>query len=297
VVPSAATPARDEGIAGHSPESLKLVSVQTDVSAVTRGARMAGALALLDRAVATEGSGVYVLPEYALSPLPNDGDAIAAQAETVPGPMTERFSELSRRRGIWVAVGLLETAPDPRRPYNCIALLGPHGELHRYRKTHLWDAGIDPWRECRAFTPGQSLGRFELDGWNVGIMVCADGMFPEVPRVLSLTGAELILYPNSRPAVGPEAEATALTNVVAMVVSNPLGHNGFENVGGTSRIIDPFGRTVAVPGNREGWVAQVFRRADLRSWRAAACSIRPSLRRPDLYGPLLSGAPASDVRR
>jgi predicted amidohydrolase len=280
---------------------LKLVSVQMDVTAVSREERLTGAMRLLERAAESEGEGLYVLPEYALSPLLNDAAAIVAQAEAVPGPMTERFSQLANKRGIWIAVGLLETSPDPQRPYNSIAIIGPQGQLHRYHKTHLWDSGVDPYRECKAFTPGKSLGLFEIEGWNVGVMVCADGMFPEVPRVLSLTGAEVILYPNSRPTVGPEAEGAAITNVVAIVVSNPVGHNGFEGVHGTSRIIDPFGRSVAAREEREGWVAQVFRHEDLLRWRFTgrvgnACSINQSLRRPELYGPLMRGEDGSPTK-
>jgi predicted amidohydrolase len=269
---------------------LTFVSVQTDVTPVTREKRLAGALDLLERAADAEGEALYVLPEYALSPLPDDAEAIAAQAETVPGPLTSRFSDVARKRGIWIAVGLLETSPDLRRPYNCIAIVGPRGELHRYHKTHLWDSGVEPWRECKAFTPGASLGLFGIEGWSMGVMVCADGMFPEVPRVLSLTGAEVILYPNSRPAVGPEAEAAAIVNVVAVVVSNPVGHNGFEETRGTSRIIDPLGGSLAAPERRAGWVAKTFRHEDLLALRRDGCSIRPGLRRPELYGTLVGGA-------
>ena len=43
---------------------------------------------------------------------------------------------------------------------------------------------------------------------------------------------------------------------------------------------------LSAPADREGWVAQTFRHEDLRAWRAQGCSIRQSLRRPELYGPL-----------
>ena len=70
---------------------MKFISLQMDVGAGSAAERSAGALALLTRACDAEGAGIYVLPEYALSPLPNDAAAIAAQAESLPGPLSERF--------------------------------------------------------------------------------------------------------------------------------------------------------------------------------------------------------------
>jgi len=266
---------------------LKLIAVQMDVSAVTKEERVVAALKLLDRAAENEGPGVYVFPEYALTPMPKDAAAIVAQAEPVPGPITERFRHVAQKRGIWVAVGMLESSSDPTRPYNTIAIVGPRGELHRYRKTHLWDTGNEPWRETKLFTPGEELGLFEIEGWKVGVMVCADGFFPEVPRTLSLRGAEVILFPNARGPIGAEADAPALTDIVAVVVSNPVGHGGDGQRGGTSRIvIPPWAKVVPVKEKGEGWIAQTFRHTDITRWRAEACSIRPSMRRPELYGPL-----------
>jgi len=266
---------------------LKLVAVQMDVSATTREERVEAALKLLERAAKKEGPGVYVLPEYAVTLMPKDAAAIVAQAEPVPGPITERFQKVAQKRGIWVAVGMLERSADANRPYNTIAIIGPRGELHRYRKTHLWDTGNEPWRETKLFTPGEELGLFEIEGWKVGVMTCADGFFPEVPRTLSLRGAEVILYPNARGPIGPEADAIALTDIVAVVVSNPVGHGGDGERGGTSRIvIPPWAKTVRTKSKGEGWVAHTFRHADIVNWRAEACSIRAEMRRPELYGPL-----------
>ncbi|MCX5658257.1 MAG: carbon-nitrogen hydrolase family protein [Planctomycetota bacterium] len=256
------------------------------------------------KAAEAEGPGVYVLPEYALTLMPKDAAAIVAQAQPVPGPMTERFSEIAKRRNLWVAAGMLETSATPGKPYNCIALLGPAGQVLRYRKTHLWDNGpaSAPWRETLLFTPGEELGLFEIEGWKLGVMTCADGYFPEVPRTLALRGAEVILYPNARGAIGPEADAAAVSDIVAVVVSNPIGHGGDGQRDGTSRIIiPPWGKTVAVaPGAKgeavEGWIAQVFRHAEMVSWKAEACSIRPALRRPELYGPLVEGAKPSPAK-
>ena len=268
---------------------LKFVSVQMDVSAVTREERVVSALKLLERAAESEGPGIYVLPEYALTTMPKDAAAIVAQQEPIPGPITDRFRALAEKRNIWIAVGMLESSADAKKPYNTIAIVGPKGQLFRYRKTHLWDNGpaSEPWREVKLFTPGESLGLFEIEGWKIGVMVCADGFYPEVPRTLSLRGAEVILYPNARGVIGPEADAPALTDIVGVIVSNPVGNGGDGERGGTSRIVSPpWASVTPVKEKGEGWVSKVFRHQDIKTWRAEACSIRPTMRRPELYGPI-----------
>ena len=122
-MPSTARPA------ARTPQAtLKLISVQMNVSATTKEERVTAALKLLEQAADAEGPGIYVLPEYAMCPLPNIA-AVAANQEPVPGPITKRFGEVAAKRGLWVAVGMSETSPDPKRPYNAIAIIGPQGQL------------------------------------------------------------------------------------------------------------------------------------------------------------------------
>src|SRR6185295_18991982 len=109
--------------ASPAPRSeLKLVSLQMDVSAVTRENRVLAALKLLEKAADREGHGIYVLPEYALAPMPKDSAAIIAQAEAIPAPITERFRQVAEKRNIWIAVGMLEASADAKHPYNSIAI-------------------------------------------------------------------------------------------------------------------------------------------------------------------------------
>lgn len=58
-----------------------------------------------------------------------------------------------------------------------------------YNKTHLW-AGERFW-----FRAGDRYPVFHMDFGTVGLMICYDGGFPEVSRILALSGAELILAP------------------------------------------------------------------------------------------------------
>ena len=254
-------------------------SVECDLS--ERGAR---ALGLLDRAYSECSQGVYVLPEYYLAQLLPDPSDTAALAEPVPGPSTQPFLEWAAARDSYVIVGLLEKSEDPDHPYNTAAILGPAGVIGCYRKTHLWDLGPakEPYRECKLFTPGDRLGLYDIGGWLAGLMICADGVFPEVPRSLALQGADLILFPNSRPAAGREVEVSATASHIPIAVSNPVGFNGVDQCLGGSRIVGPSGKVLAaVENHQEGWVAAELDLATMSEQRQTLCQIR--LRRPELY--------------
>jgi len=251
-------------------------------------ARSTQAINLLQRAYAENGQGIYVFPEYYLAHLYPDQRRTASLGEPIPGPSTEPFLDFAAKTNTYVIVGLLEQSSDRARPYNTAAVLGPGGVVGRYRKTHLWDLGPEkqPYRECKLFRPGQELCPFRIFGWSVGVMICADGLFPECPRTLVLKGARLIVYPNSRESVGPEVEAATIANAAPIAVSNPVGFNGVDQCRGTSRIVGPCGEVVArVEAGQEGWAAARFDAGRISELQARRCQLR--LRRPELYGTLV----------
>ena len=78
--------------------------------------------------------------------------------------------------------------------YNGLIVISRNGQLMgTYNKTHLW-AGERFW-----FRAGDRYPVFHMDFGTVGLMICYDGGFPEVSRILALSGAELILCPSAFP--------------------------------------------------------------------------------------------------
>lgn len=250
--------------------------------------RVARALALMERAYDAHGPGMHVLPEYYVNHFDCEPAATVATAESVPGPSTELFLDFAARTRSTVVVGMLEKSSDPEHPFNTAAILGPDGVVGCYRKTHLWDLGPDhePYRECKLFTPGETLKPFEVEGWKLGVMICADGVFPETPRSLALQDAELIAYPNCRERVGIEVEAAVIANHIPIAVCNPVGFNGIDQCEGTSRIVGPGVEIVAsVAEGEEGFVVARLNRAEIAKATSTACT--RTLRRPELYGVLV----------
>jgi predicted amidohydrolase len=116
-------------------------------------------------------------------------------AESLDSPTMELFRRHSEALNVLIGYGFAELTGE-RRVYNSWALVEPHGALHVYRKTHLVSAQYGAPNDEREFLlPGEELAPFDTRLGRMGVMICYDGCFVEVPRALVLRGADLILWP------------------------------------------------------------------------------------------------------
>jgi len=100
--------------------------------------------------------------------------------------------------------------------YNTAIIFDRNGEIiGKYSKVHLYF----PEELLYGTVPGDEHPVFDLDFGRVGIVICYDNWFGESYRVLSLKGAELILFPNAghEPKLIP---ARAIDNSVYVAVSS-----------------------------------------------------------------------------
>jgi predicted amidohydrolase len=118
-------------------------------------------------------------------------DSVLKTAEPIPGPMYKVFAKAARDHKIYVIACFYERDKD--YVYNTAVLLDRQGQLvGKYRKTHLH------WSEMfLGIRPGTDYPVFDCDFGRIGIEICYDSWFPEVARVLSLKGAEIIFLPNA----------------------------------------------------------------------------------------------------
>jgi predicted amidohydrolase len=99
-------------------------------------------------------------------------------------------------------------------------LIDPQGKLvGQQDKVHLYQS------EKKVATPGTQYSVFQSPLAKIGIMICYDGMFPEVARTLALKGADLIFVPSriGRTALVPwilYLRARALENRVPIIAPN-----------------------------------------------------------------------------
>ena len=117
-------------------------------------------------------------------------------AESVDGPTVRKFTELSRELDVLIGFGFAESS-GRKKVYNSWILLEPGSKPHLYRKTHLHPTSAGgKTNEPEFFLPGKSLAPFTTRLGCIGVMICYDGCLVEVPRVLALKGADLILWPS-----------------------------------------------------------------------------------------------------
>ena len=141
---------------------------------------------------AKNGANLIVLPELANTGylFANRQDAFK-HAEGVPdGPSVCAWLDFAQQHQVYLVAGLAEQ--DGMQLFDTAVLLGPHGFIGKYRKAHLWN------KEKLWFTPGDlGFPVFETPIGRIGLMICWDVWFPEVPRLLSLQGADIICSRNN----------------------------------------------------------------------------------------------------
>jgi len=237
-----------------------------------------------------DGAQLVVFPEYVLGRI------------RVPGPETDKLAEAAKANRIYVIVGCWELYSDGAFA-NTALLFDRSGKIvGKYHKTH---AAVDhyegdpPWSKppggkSKAWfiqhdpewimEKGRDLPVFELDFGKVGILTCYDGWFPEPARVLSLKGAELVVWINGRGGSVEDfiVKSTMFRNHVAMITTNQAYGSG------------------TMIGHCAGWPARIIKRCpdkkessitatiDLGSVRKIRENSRNFMqRRPDLYGKIV----------
>ena len=129
---------------------------------------------------------LVVFPEYALHGLSMDTNP--AIMCTLDGPEVAAFKAVCADNRVWGCFSLMERNPNGN-PFNAGIIIDDHGALQLYyRKLHPW-VPVEPWE------PGD-LGIPVCDGpkgAKLGLIICHDGMFPEMAREAAYQGAEIML--------------------------------------------------------------------------------------------------------
>lgn len=137
--------------------------------------------------------------------------------------------------------------------FNTAAVFDRKGAcIAEYDKTHLFT----PMGEDGFYTRGDHLCVFSLDGIKCGVIICYDLRFPELTRRLSLDGIGMLFvvsqWPEERIAhLRCLTAARAIENQIFVVNCNSCSSADGTVYGGTSAVIDPLGRTLALAGKKE----------------------------------------------
>lgn len=225
-------------------------------------------------------------------------------AETIPGPLTERFCALARELHVVILLPIFEKRA-PGLYFNSCAVIDADGSLlGAYRKMHI---PHDPqFEEKFYFAPGDlGFRAWDTAVGRIGVLICWDQWYPEGARLTALHGAEILFYPTAIGWLAPEKEehgerqyqsweiiqrSHAVANGCYVAAPNRVGHeapNGSPGIEfwGRSFVADPSGALIAQArtGNEEVLLAEVDLNA-VRSQREVWPFLRD--RRVDAYGDL-----------
>ncbi|VAX12770.1 N-carbamoylputrescine amidase [hydrothermal vent metagenome] len=194
-------------------------------------------------------------------------------AETIPGPTSRKLAALAGELDVVIVASVFEKRA-PGLYHNTAVVLERDGSIAGiYRKMHVPD---DPgYYEKFYFTPGDQPDKagtntaftpIETSLGKLGVLVCWDQWFPEAARLMSLAGADILLYPTAigwdeadnnteqqrqRSAWRTIQQAHAIANGIPVAACNRCGietaDNGEEHIHfwGSSFVAGPQGELLA----------------------------------------------------
>jgi formamidase len=191
---------------------------------------------------------LVVFPEYSLHGLSMSTDpALMCSAD---GPEVAAFRASCREHAIWGCFSIMELNPG-RNPYNSGLIIDDTGEVRLfYRKLHPW-IPVEPWE------PGD-LGIPVCDGPNgsrLALIICHDGMFPEMARECAYKGADVMIRTAGytapiRDAWNVTNRANAFQNLMVTASVCMCGSDGTFDSMGEAMIVDFDGSVIAAGGGR-----------------------------------------------
>jgi formamidase len=163
---------------------LQLPVVDTPAQLAQQAQRICAMVGKARRNMAT--MDLVVFPEYSLHGLSMSIDP--KLMVSLDGPEVAAFKKACIDNHIWGCFSIMEFNPHGN-PYNTGIIINDQGEMVLYyRKLHPW-VPVEPWE------PG-NLGIPVVDGpkgCKLSLIICHDGMFPEMAREASYKGAEIII--------------------------------------------------------------------------------------------------------
>ena len=215
-------------------------------------------------AAAADGADLIVLPE-----LWNVGffafDSYASAAESIEGSTLSEIADLAADHGVGILAGSIvedlsespvETPAETGLANTTVFFDRDGNRLAHYRKRHLFGYESE---EATRLTPGESNGIAEFEGFTVGMTTCYDLRFPGLYRELVDEGVTLVLVPSAWPYPRVEhweilSRARAVENLFYVGAANGVGTFGDDALLGRSRILDPWGTTLAGAGDEPATV-------------------------------------------
>jgi N-carbamoylputrescine amidase len=253
------------------------------------------------REAAAGGANIILLPELFENhyfPQVEHQDLFALAHEVEGHPFLGTFQALAKELGVVLPVSFFEKSGPAY--YNSLMMFDADGsELGLYRKSHIPDG--PSYEEKYYFNPGDTgFKSWSTRYGKIGVGICWDQWFPECARVMTLQGADLLLYPT---AIGSEPDEAggldtrdmwqramqghAVSNICYVGAANRIGQEEQMIFYGSSFITDHTGAKLTEAARDEETILYAdLDLAEARSFRAGWGFFRD--RRPEHYKALLT---------
>lgn len=242
------------------------------------------------REAAKKKSNLICFPEFqmAYSPVSQSANQLSEIAESVnDGNFITTLRKAAKVNKINIISTIYEKSNSRfnNRVYDTVVLIDSKGEISSvYRKLHLYDAlGF---KESDKMMAGNMIEKpAKTSVGNIGLMICYDIRFPEMSRILTVKGANVLVSPSAW-VHGVMKEEHWQTLLKARAIENGLYIIAPDQVGnifsGRSMAVDPFGVVLLDMGNREGMEVVEIDKSRVQKVRELLPLLKN--RRTDVYG-------------
>ncbi|MEZ4601154.1 MAG: carbon-nitrogen family hydrolase [Syntrophotaleaceae bacterium] len=211
-----------------------------------------------------------------------DYRSLPDEAEKTPAVL-EQIADSTKRLNM-VVVGSLPEKVDGAL-FNTTFVVDDGRVAGTYRKMHLFS----PMGEHLHFQAGSQILVVPTSAGRLGMAICYDLRFPELFRLLTLSGAEIICLPAEWPAPRQEQwrtliKARAIENQLFLIAANCCGRQGRFDFFGMSLIVSPQGEILAEAGTEAEEITADLDFAAMRDYREKIPALKD--RRADVYGNL-----------
>ena len=228
-------------------------------SSVDKELNLVHSLKLINEA-AKKKARLICFPEFqmAYSPPEQKSESLHKIAEKISGNFVSTLSNSAKQNRINIVATLYEiinTNDKNHKVFDTGVIINELGKLQSiYRKVHLYDAlGF---KESKKLLAGSIIEKpSKTSVGKLGLLICYDMRFPEISRILTVNGANILVSPSAWVAGFMKREhweimvrARAIENGVYVLAPNQVGNIYC----GHSMAIDPFGATIVDMENREG---------------------------------------------
>lgn len=181
-------------------------------------------------------------------------------------PVLCAASLAAKKYGIYVLLGsiaVFRSKANKNKMQNRSILVDRKGKvIARYNKINMFDAKIsdkEVYRESNRYTPGKKVVVANTEFGKIGLSICYDLRFPNMYKILSEKGANIITIPSAFTITTGRAHweillrARAIENSCWILAPAQVGtHYGKRSTWGHSMIVDPWGKIVIENKGNQG---------------------------------------------